>query len=294
MDKDYLLKAMDDEKQVRVFVAHTTAAVEEAHSRHHTSATASAALGRVLTAALMMGGDLKGDNDVLSLRVNGNGPAGSIIASADARGNVRGLISNPEADLPSRLPGKLNVGELVGQDGYLEVIKDIGLKQPFTGRVPLVSGEIAEDLASYYLKSEQIPSLVALGVLVNTDLSIKAAGGLFVQALPGADRRLLARIESNILDMGAISELMKNHERLEDILDQAFEGIPYSLVGEQALAFKCTCNRSKLANIMASLTMDEIYDIYRSEGKLELTCNFCNEVYCFEPEEVEAIKSKKP
>lgn len=294
MKRDYLLKAIDDSKQVRVFIAHTTAVVEEAHRRHHTSATASAALGRVLTAALMMGSDLKGNNDALTIRINGNGPAGTIIASADAQGNVRGLVSTPEADLPERAPGKLNVGGLVGTEGELEVIKDIGLKQPFTGKVPLVSGEIAEDLASYYLKSEQIPSLVSLGVLVDTDLSIQAAGGLFVQALPGADLDYLAQIEANILEMGPISDLMKDHEKLEDILALVFAGASYSLVGEQSLAFKCTCSRDRLAAIMSNFTMDEIYDIYSSEGKLELTCNFCNEVYCFEPGEIESIKSKKP
>ncbi len=293
ISRDYLLKAIDDNKQVRVFIAHTTAVVEEAHRRHRTSATASAALGRVLTAALMMGSDLKGDNDALTIRVNGNGPAGTIIASADSQGNVRGLLSTPEADLPERMPGKLDVGGLVGQAGELEVIKDIGLKQPFTGTVPLVSGEIAEDLASYYLKSEQIPSLVSLGVLVDTDLSIKASGGLFVQALPEAGLEFLAQIEANILGMGAISEVMKNHEGLEDILDLVFTGIPYNLVSEQALAFKCKCSRDRLAAVMSSFTMEEIYDIYRSEGKLELTCNFCNEVYCFEPEEIEAIMRRK-
>ncbi|MDD2619616.1 MAG: Hsp33 family molecular chaperone HslO [Syntrophomonadaceae bacterium] len=293
MNRDYLIKAMDNDKQVRVFIAHTTAAVEEAHSRHYTSATASAALGRVLTAALLMGSDLKGDNDVLTIRINGNGPAGAIIASADSQGNVRGLISNPEADLPSHLPGKLNVGDLVGQDGYLEVLKDIGLKQPFTGRVSLISGEIAEDLASYFLKSEQIPSLVALGVLVSPDLSIRAAGGLFVQALPGAENQVLEQIEANILRLGPISDLMKNHAALEEILQKIFEGIPYSVVGEQPLAFKCTCNSQKLAMVLAGFPMDEIYDIYRSEGKLELICNFCNEIYNYQPEEIEAITKQK-
>ncbi|MEN6326981.1 MAG: Hsp33 family molecular chaperone HslO [Syntrophomonas sp.] len=293
INRDYLLKAIDSSKQIRVFIAHTTAVVEEAHRRHHTSATASAALGRVLTAALMMGSDLKGANDALTIRINGNGPAGTIIASTDSQGNVRGLVSTPEADLPERMPGKLDVGGLVGQVGELEVIKDIGLKQPFTGKVPLVSGEIAEELASYYLKSEQSPSLVSLGVLVDTDLSIKAAGGLFVQALPEADLEFLAQIEANILEMGTISELMKNHERLEDILNLVFAGIPYNLVGEQSLAFKCTCSRDRLAVVMSSFTMEEIYDIYRSESKLELTCNFCNEVYCFEPEEIEAVKKQK-
>lgn len=196
--------------------------------------------------------------------------------------------------MPSHLPGKLNVGGLVGQNGYLEVIKDMGLKQPFSGRVSLVSGEIAEDLASYYLKSEQIPSLVSLGVLVSPDLSIKAAGGLLVQALPGADSSLLKNIEANILSMAAISELMKNNDSLEDILALVFEGIPYMVVGEQPLAFKCNCSSRRLAMVLAGFPMEEIYDIYKNEGKLELICNFCNEVYCFQPEEIDALKSKKP
>ena len=163
--RDYLLKAMDKDKQVRVTIAHTTALVEEARRRHNTSATASAALGRVLTAALIMGSDLKNEKDALTLRVNGDGIAGPIVASVDSVGHGRAFISNPAADLPSSSPGKLAVGELVGRGGYLEVIKDAGLKQPFVGRVNLVSGEIAEDLSSYFLLSEQIPSLVALGVL---------------------------------------------------------------------------------------------------------------------------------
>ena len=173
--------------------------VEEAHRRHNSSATASAALGRTMTAAVMMANDLKGEDDILTLRINGNGPAGTVLATADSHGGVRGLISKPQADLPSRSPGKLAVGDLVGQDGFVEVIKDMGLKQPFTGRVPLLSGEIAEDLAQYFMMSEQIPSLVSLGVLVGTDLHIEAAGGLIVQALPGADDDVLEKIENNIL-----------------------------------------------------------------------------------------------
>lgn len=293
MEKDYLIKAMDSKNQVRIFLAHTTNLVEEARRRHNTSATASAALGRVLTAALMMGSDLKGDNDALTLRINGNGISGPVVATVDSRGHGRGFISNPQADLPSRSNGKLAVGGLVGKDGYLEVIKDMGLKQPFIGRVPLVSGEIAEDLARYYLDSEQVPSLVSLGVLVSTDLSIKAAGGLFVQALPGADTGMLDHIEQNAVKIGAISHIMDVSGSLEDILFKIMEGISYKQVGEQALAFKCTCSHQRLAMILSSLSREEINETYETEGKLEVTCNFCNEVYNYSLDEIEAITRQK-
>lgn len=294
IDRDYLLKAVDKERQVRITVAHTTKLVEEAHRRHNTSATASAALGRVLTAALMMGSDLKGENDVLTVRVVGNGSAGAIVASVDSKGNGRGLISNPSADVPSKHPGKLDVSGIVGEEGYLEVIKDIGLKQPFIGRVELVSGEIAEDLANYFLLSEQIPSLVSLGVLVDRDLSIKAAGGLIVQAMPGADDILLEKIETNALSMGPVSNLIVEHNSLENILDRLLEGVEYEVLAELPLYFKCNCSSDRLRAILASFTAEELHDIYEQEGKLEVKCNFCSEVYNFNVEEILSEKEQKP
>ncbi len=292
---DYLIKAVDNHKQIRIILASTTGLVEEAHRRHHTSATASAALGRVLTAALMMGSDLKGEADALTLRVNGDGPAGSIVATVDAAGNGRALISSPQADLPSLSPGKLDVGGLVGKNGYLEVITDLGLRQPFTGRVNLVSGEIAEDLAQYYLQSEQIPSLVSLGVLVDRDLSIKSAGGLIIQALPGLrDDEILELIEKNVMGMGPISEAINVSESLEEVLAQVMYGIPYYQIEERALAFKCKCSSERLAIILSSLTKEELADIHEANGRLEVTCNFCNQAYSFSLEEIEAIKNKKP
>lgn len=291
ISKDYLLKAIDTKKQLRVFLCHTSSVVEEAHRRHNTSATASAALGRTLTAALILGSDLKNERDMLTLRINGGGIVGPIIASVDSRGNCRGLVSNPAADLPSRYPGKLAVGELVGKDGYLEVIKDLGMRQPYIGRVPLVSGEIGEDMVRYFLQSEQIPSLFSLGVLVAPDLSIKAAGGLLIQALPGADDRLLELVENNVLNAGSISSLMDSSESLEDILSVIMEGVDYSITGEQPLAFRCTCSAQRLAGIMASLPEDEIKEILENVGKLEVTCNFCNQVYQYTLEEIQAMKS---
>jgi molecular chaperone Hsp33 len=292
MKRDYLLKIMDNDKNFRVYLARTTSLVEEAHQRHGTSATASAALGRVMTAAILMASDLKGEDDLLTLKVNGNGPAGTVLATADSQGGVRGLISNPFADLPSRSPGKLAVGELVGTDGDLEVIKDMGMKQPFTGRVALVSGEIAEDLVQYFLLSEQIPSLVSLGVLVSTDLSIQVAGGLFVQALPGAGDEALEKIENNILALGAITAVLDSYDKLEDILPLIMQGIKYEVVGEQEISFRCNCNREKLRKVLSGLSID---DIERESGKdIEVICNFCQERYLFTVQETVDIKNSKP
>jgi molecular chaperone Hsp33 len=289
-----LLKAVDINQQVKIMIANTTGIVEEARQRHNTSATASAALGRVMTAAIMMGTDMKGSQDTITVRINGNGISGPIVATADNCGHGRGFISNPEAELESRYPGKLAVGELVGKEGYLEVVKDLGLKQPFVGRVPLVSGEIAEDFAQYFMMSEQIPSLVSLGVLVAPDLSILASGGLIVQAMPGAEDSLLENIERNITALGPISNAMKNYTQLEDALAITMKGIDYKLIGEIPLAFKCKCSRDKLAVIISSLNDDEIKGASEKEGKLEAVCNFCQERYEYSPEEIWALKKQKP
>jgi len=240
-----------------------------------------------------MGSDLKNEKDALTIRVNGNGTAGPIVASVDSIGHGRAFISNPIADLPSSSPGKLAVGELVGREGYLEVIKDTGMKQPFVGRVNLVSGEIAEDLSSYFLLSEQIPSLVALGVLVDTDLSIKAAGGLIIQAMPGADDTILEKIENNVLQMDNISAVMSRSQDLESVLGVIWGDIAYDILAERPLAFKCTCGRERLAAILATLTREELAETIEQTGKLEVSCNFCGEVYNFTEQEI-LNKKQKP
>lgn len=293
-DKDYLLKFIDQDQNIRVWLARTTGLVEEAHRRHGTSATASAALGRVMTAAVIMGNDLKSDEDLVTIRFNGNGPAGTVLATADTHGGVKGLISEPQADLPSRAPGKLAVGELVGQEGFVEVIKDMGLKQPFVGKVPIYSGEIAEDLAQYYMMSEQIPSLVSLGVLVGTDLHIEAAGGLIVQAMPGADDQVLEILENNILAMPNISQMIFEYNTLEEIVPVIMKGIDYSIIAEQDLGFCCNCNRERLGALLSGLSEEEIQAAFEENEEIEAICNFCRERYAFSPEEIEAQKSKKP
>lgn len=292
--EDYLLKAVDNTQQVRIMLARTTRLVEEARCRHNTSLTASAALGRVLTAAVMMGSDMKGEKDITTIRINGNGPCGPIIATADSAGNVRGLISEPAADVEPLYPGKLAVGNLVGKDGFLEVSKDLGLQQPFVGKVSLVSGEIGEDIASYYLNSEQIPALVAVGVLVAPDLTIQAAGGLIIQALPGASDEMLELVEKNVLNMPQISTIINTGNSLEESLAEILKDVPYRVVGKQPVHFKCTCNRDRLKAILASLSDEELQNIYEQEGKLEAVCNFCREVYTYALEEIEELKKQKP
>lgn len=292
MQQDYLLKVVDKDKKIRIFLTNTRNLVEEAHSRHHTSATASAALGRVLTASILMGSDLKGENDAITLRINGNGPAGTIMATADSKGHVRGFISNPSADLLSKSPGKLAVGDLVGIDGNLEVIKDLGLKQPFVGTVALKSGEIAEDLTRYFMESEQIPSLVSLGVLVAPDLSIQAAGGLIVQALPGADDSILEVLEDNIFQMGSISNVLNSLNSLEDVVDEIMKGLEYSIIGEQSVSFQCLCSHERLSRILAGLSSEELNDSYSDQDMIEVTCNFCNEVYYIKREDIEAQRKR--
>jgi len=293
-NQDYLIKLIDAGQNVRVWLARTNRLVEEAHIRHQTSATATAALGRVLTAAVMMGSDLKSDQDLISLRFNGNGPAGTIIATADGNGHVKGLIGNPQADLPSRSPGKLAVGDLVGAEGYLEVRKDLGLKQPFEGKVPLVSGEIAEDLAQYFMQSEQIPALVSLGVLVGADLRVLAAGGLIVQALPNAEDAVLEILENNILSLGQISQLVLENETLEDIAASIMQGIEYTIIARMDLAFECNCSRERLGIILAGLNEEELREAAENNKDIEAICNFCRTTYSFSPEEIKALKSEKP
>jgi len=289
-ERDRQIKIIDQEKNIRLFLARTTDLVEEARQRHDTSATATAALGRVMTAAVMMASDLKGAEDSLTIRVKGNGPAGTIIATADTWGGVRGFITNPAADLPEAAPGKLAVGQLVGIHGFLEVIKDLGLKQPFSGRIELVSGEIADDMAQYFLVSEQVPALVSLGVLVAPDLSVQAAGGLIVQAMPGARDEILKVVEDNILRSGAISSLMDSYASLEEIAPLIMAGVDYEIIESDDFKFHCKCNRDKLLGVLRGLSPEERRDIQQDE-EIEVVCNFCRQRYLYKPDELEVQKN---
>lgn len=283
---DYLVIGIDKQENFRAYAAVTTKLVEEARRRHDTSATASAALGRTLTAGVLMSANLKGD-DLLTIRVMGDGPIGVVVVTADAEANVRGYVVNPHADLPSK-NGKLDVGGLVGCNGELSMTKNMGLRDPYTGSINLVSGEIGEEVALYYARSEQIPSVVALGVLVETDLSIKAAGGYLIQALPGTEENALIELEQRINNLPHITQLYSEGIPPEKILQQLL-GEDFVELQRKPVAFKCRCSKEKLEKIMISLGEEEISDIINTQGKAEIKCHFCGDSYYFATDELKEI-----
>jgi molecular chaperone Hsp33 len=284
---DYLLRGIGAKNQFRVFAAITTGLVEEARRRHDTWPVASAALGRALTAGLLLGANLKGD-DLLTLRVYGSGPAGPIVVTANAIGEVRGYIQEPHIDLPCTIEGKLPVGAAVGK-GFLYVSKDMGLKEPFTGSVELVSGEIAEDVARYLLISEQTPAAVALGVLVAPDGVVKASGGVMIQMLPDADEEALLHIEKSLGEMAAVSSLIAMGMTPEEIVSLAVGGLDVLFLEKTPLKFKCSCSRERVKDILVAMGKDEIKKIQQELGKAEVRCHFCSELYNFEADELEML-----
>ncbi|MBU7005517.1 Hsp33 family molecular chaperone HslO [Phosphitispora fastidiosa] len=283
--KDYLVVGTNKKENLRVYAAVTTGLAEEARRRHDTSPTASAALGRGLTAGVLMSANLKGD-DLLTLRIIGDGPLGALIVTSDSAGNVRGYAQCPEADLPSR-NGKLDVGGLVGKKGELYVTKNMGLKDSYTGSVPIVSGEIGEDIAYYYARSEQIPSVVALGVLVDTDISVRAAGGYLVQAFPGAGAEDLAALEQRALSLPGISSLINEGSAPEEwfkiLLGDFVE------IDRRPVSFLCRCSREKIEQVLIGMGEAEIRDIIEHQRRTEIRCHFCGEKYYFERHEMEKL-----
>lgn len=288
---DELIKAMDSERQIRVVMARTTSMVNELAERHQMSATVRAASGRLITGALLLASDLKAGKG-LTVQVNGGGSVGDIVAVAEPEGTARLYVENPEVDVPSKYPGKLDVGRLVGNDGYFRVIKDLGLKQPFIGTVPLQTGEIADDLAYYLLNSEQVASLVALGVLVDTDLSVLASGGLLIQALPGASDEKLAAIEEKVNGAGPLSSLMAKYDNLEELIELFMGMQAYEILERTPLAFKCRCSAGKIESIIRSLPPEDIELSLEELGMVEVKCNFCNEIYAYGQEEVEQLRAQ--
>ncbi|MBO8137332.1 MAG: Hsp33 family molecular chaperone HslO [Desulfotomaculum sp.] len=284
--EDYLIKAIGEEEQFRVYACVTTNVVEEARRRHNTWPIATSALGRTMTAALLMGANLKGD-DLLTIRVLGNGPLGAIVVTADAHGSVRGYVQNPQVHLPSK-DGKLSVGAAVGR-GTLSVSKDLGLKEPFTGTVELVSGEIGEDLAAYLLKSEQTPSAVSLGVLVETDNSVKAAGGLILQLMPGAREDILEKLEQGLASMPPVSSLVNQGAKPEDMVKLLTEDLPVKILDKMPVSFSCSCSRERLEQVLISMGKDELADLIEEQGEAELQCHFCAQKYHFNKQELQKI-----
>ncbi|HEY3314217.1 MAG TPA: Hsp33 family molecular chaperone HslO [Bacillota bacterium] len=285
---DYLIRAADEAGTIRAFAAVTTDLAGEAARRHGTLPTATAALGRCLTAAAMLGANLKGRGTV-TIRVIGDGPLGGIVAAGDSAGNVRGYIKNPEVHLPSLRAGKLDVGGAVGRSGHLYVTTDLGLKEPYTGSARLVSGEIAEDLANYFQASEQSPSAVALGVLVGTDGAVLASGGLLIQALPGAGADDVSRLEANLAQFEQVSRQVVAGRSAEDLLAQGLAGLSYRVLDRMELHFSCPCNREKAGGLLVSLGREELTELAASDEPIEMRCHFCSQIYRFSPEEVRQL-----
>jgi molecular chaperone Hsp33 len=272
---------------VRAFVAVTTNLTEEARQRHDCYPIAAAALGRTMTGAMLLAANLKTDESI-SIRIDGDGPLGAVVADAWADGRVRGYVEEPHTDLPLH-NGKLDVGQAVGA-GHINVTRFTGLKQPFTGSAELVSGEIAEDMTNYLYVSEQTPSTISLGVLVNPDLSVAAAGGLMVQALPGADDAALEQIENNLAALGPISQLIQQGMDGQAILQKIFAGmeVELNLYEPLELTFRCQCSRERVTTALISLGVEELTDILKDE-QAELCCHFCAEKYQFNKEELEEL-----
>ncbi|MEW9675285.1 Hsp33 family molecular chaperone HslO [Lentibacillus sp. L22] len=286
---DYLVKATTFQGMVRAYAIISTNLVEEVRQRQDTWATTSAAIGRTVTITAMMGAMLKGD-DSLTVKVEGNGPIGAMVADANAKGEVRGYVTNPHVDFDLNDRGKLDVARAVGTQGNLSVVKDLGLKDYFTGQVPIVSGEIGEDFTYYYANSEQIPSAVGAGVLVNPDQSILAAGGFIVQVMPGADEEVITRLEEQIQSFPAISALVREGNNPEQILQRLFPDEQVTIHEQMPVAFHCKCSRERFANAIKGLGDEEIEDMINEDHGAEAICHFCNETYHFSEAELRALQ----
>ncbi len=285
---DYAIRAIDETGSIRIFVASTTNLVEEARRIHNTTPVATAALGRVLTASLLMGNTLKNDQDKLSFQITGDGQIKSVIAISNSKGEAKGYISNPHADLPLKSKGKLDVGGAIG-NGKLTVIKDLGMREPYVGQTALVSGEIAEDLAHYFALSDQQPSVVALGVLVDTDYTVKASGGYIIQVLPDALEEVIAKLEDNISNVEPISSMIDKGFTPEQVLETVCKGLEMKILEKKDLKFVCDCCEERMERALVSIGEKDLTEIIQEDEKAEICCEFCDTKYNFNKEQLENL-----
>ena len=288
--KDYIVRATAGDGQIRAFAATTGNLVEEARKRHDTSPVATAALGRLLTAGAMMGGMMKNETDVLTLQIKGDGPLGGITVTADAKGDVKGYVDHPEAMMPPK-NGKLDVGGAVGI-GLLNVIKDMGLKEPYVGQVALQTGEIAEDLTYYFAASEQVPSAVGLGVLMNKDNTVRQAGGFIVQLMPFAEESTIAKLEENVQKITSVTNLLEEGHTPESLLEKVLEGFDMEINEKVPTEFYCNCSRERVEKALISIGRKELNEMIQEGKSIEMNCHFCNKNYEFTVEELKEILRK--
>lgn len=290
-----LVRCITSDGLVMATALDSTDIVARAEQLHKTSAVVTAALGRLITAASIMGNALKGASDTITVRIDGNGPAGVLTAVSDSNGNVRGYAENPIVEIPLKPNGKLDVCGAVGTQGTLLVIKDLGLKEPYNGSVPLLTGEIAEDIASYYATSEQIPTVCALGVLIDTDLTVRAAGGYIIQLLPAAHgyEEVISKLESNIKSIKPVTALLEEGKSIEEIVKIALSGFDVEILDEQNVEYKCNCSRERFEKALKSLSGQELTSMATEMEKAETVCRFCNKVYTFTSDELKAFAKNK-
>ena len=287
-----LIRCITSEGAVMVSAVDSTDIVAKAEQIHGTSAVITAALGRMLTAASMMGNMLKGEKSSISLKIDGGGPAGAITVSADSTGNVRGYAVNPVVEIPLKPNGKLDVSGAVGTDGNLYIVKDLGMNEPYIGFVPIVSGEIAEDITSYYATSEQIPTVCALGVLVNPDLSVKKAGGYILQLLPFTEDEIITKIENNLKRVKPVTALLDEGWDIEEIVKDVLQGFEVEVIYSQEVEYKCKCEREKVEQTLQGLGEKELKEMIAEMPTVEVKCHFCNTAYSFTKNDIEKILKK--
>lgn len=274
------------------YAVDSTDIVARAEQIHVTSAVVTAALGRLLTAASLMGSLLKGKDDSLTLRLNGGGPAGALIAVSDSTGNVRGYVENPVVELPLNNYGKLDVAGAVGKEGALFVMRDLGLKEPYIGQTPIVSGEIGEDITHYYAVSEQTPTVCALGVLVNTDLTVLHAGGFLAQLLPGAGEDAVDKLEASINKLPAVTKMLSGGASPEDIARRVLDGFAPQVLGDMPVEYRCNCTRARVERALLSVGREELRKMADEEPVTEVACHFCPKKYRFSTEDIRALAGR--
>ena len=285
---DYIIRATAANDQIRAFAAVTTEMVETAREHHNTSPVATAALGRLLTAGAMMGSMMKGEKDVLTLQIKAGGPLQGITVTADSQGNVKGYVGNPDVCIPANSKGKLDVAGAVGP-GFLTVIKDMGLKEPYSGQVMLQTCEIAEDLTYYFATSEQVPSAVGLGVLMNKNNTVRQAGGFIVQLMPFAEEEVISKLEQNVQKINSVTNLLEEGHTPESLLEKVLEGFDVQINEKMDTRFCCNCSKERVAKALISIGRKELNEMIQEGKPIEMNCHFCNTNYNFTVEELKEI-----